>query len=331
MASFPSKSTNPYEAVVAQTYRFQGATLEADHPPSNANDNRVATTGWVTSLVTASPMYPRVTDAGGLGIHVSTGVVSTPSGTACNIKATTTPIAVVASSTEYVYIRYSDCSIVVSTVAPGSNLGTVIAEVITDQVKIISIKNFGNINNWASLQSPYFSGIPKAPHPKKDDCSNQIATTGWICDKLKDFLFNVAPNDIPRVIDAGGLTINVTQGEIVLPTGSTCTGTNCRKGGSGATDKCLVNPLINPISVIANADGRTNPKENIWVRYKDCTVVATTTKPSLEEGLLLAEVITDSNQIVKITQVGGTLLAMLIQYFSMGYGGKLIYHGSGDT
>lgn len=176
---------NNYSAVGEQTYRFQGAELQAEHPPIGDASNRVATTGWVESYLSGTPMMPIVTDAGGLTINVSSGTVNKPPSGVCNVSATTSPISVVANNIEYVWVRYNDCAIVVSTESASSDEGQLIARVYTGPTHIIRIENLASIAGWARQDSPFFTGDPQAPHPPLGDSDHSIPTTQWVQDEIE--------------------------------------------------------------------------------------------------------------------------------------------------
>jgi hypothetical protein len=193
---FPSQpSPNQFNAIFSEIYSFIGAELLANHPPAGDMSNRVATTGWVESLISGQPMFPIVTEATGLNINVSGGVVSRPPSGSCDISPTTTPIAVVASALEYVWVRFQDCSIVVSTNPPSSDQGQLIARVWTNATNIIRIENVGSSTGWAQLESPFFIGDPRAPHPPQGDNDSSIATTYWVQREVERL--NFAPTDSP--------------------------------------------------------------------------------------------------------------------------------------
>lgn len=193
---FPSQpAPNQFNALFDEVYSFIGAELLANHPPAGDMSNRVATTGWVESLLSGQPMFPIVTEANGLNINVSGGTVSRPPSGSCSISPTTTPIAVVASSLEYVWVRFQDCSIVVSTTPPTSDQGQLIARVWTDATSIIRIENVGSSTGWAQLESPFFLGDPRAPHPPLGDNDSSIPTTYWVQREIERL--NFAPTDSP--------------------------------------------------------------------------------------------------------------------------------------
>jgi hypothetical protein len=341
MSNFPSQAPpNQYNAITGETYKFQSATLEADHPPINDSSNKVATTGWIQSLISGIPMWPTTSDAtGGTGllITVSDGVVNNLSGGACNISASVAPIAVNANSQEYVYVRFSDCQIVVSTTLPNPSIGYVISLVTTNANKIISIINYSSINSFASTISPIFTGNPQAPTPPLGDCDNSIATTEFVCQAIQEFTSSsptftgdpkaptAPPGDCdnsiattefvcqaisnltnqisyPQIIDKGGLNINVTAGEVPKPGGSMCN----------------ITPLPSDLGI--------NPStiEYIYVRYSDCRVVASTSQPLNTVGFILGTIATNATSITQISQHAPTLQSSLLSKFKVGFGGNLI-------
>lgn len=174
-------------------HKFQTSTLEADHPPIGDSSNKVATTGWIQSLLSGNPMGPTVSDAGGLNITVNDGVVNTPTSGVCNIAISSITIGVNKNSLEYIWVRYSDCQVVASTTAPTALDGTVIAEVLTDATHILSIHNYLGVGGWATLNSPFFSGDPQVPDPPPGDNDNSIANTRWVQSELLTY----APIDSP--------------------------------------------------------------------------------------------------------------------------------------
>jgi hypothetical protein len=344
---FPSQiEPNNYNAVQNQLYKFQGSILEAEHPPLGDASNKVATTGWIKALMTGTDMWPITSDATngtGLLVTISAGSVPRPNGSSCNVPASVTPIAVNSSSHEYVYIRYSDCQIVISTHVPPVNEGLVISLVETDPTKIIRITNYASYNEWAKLDSPFFTGDPKAPTPPLGDCDNSIATTqfvcdavsaaieeafmdtellgnptaptkelgdcsdsvattAFVCDMITALLNNQAMGNFPKIVDAGGLNVNVTVGEVTKPNG----------------DICTINPLSNPIGLTPNSI------EYVYVRYVDCGVVVSTLNPDTNVGMLLGTAETDATKIINLTQMAGSLSGWVNNHFGVGFGGRLL-------
>lgn len=290
-------------------HKFQSTTLEADHPPVGDASNKVATTGWVTSLITGTPMWPTVSKWGSdptLSITVSDGTVTIPTGGSCNIRSSTTPIAVNASSTENVWIRYSDCQVVVSTNAVDPRYGVQIAYVYTNATTIYEIVNLASFGGYASSVSPFLQGDPRAPHPPVGDNDNSIPTTKWVNDAILNFLSNgTTIAGLPQVVDKGGLKINVTAGSVPKP----------------GSNPCAISPLPTDLAVNGSST------EYIWVRYVDCQVVASTSMPNSTLGRLLATVITSPTAIISITQAtdNATNKTWITGNYGVGFGGYLIY------
>jgi len=290
-------------------HKFQTTTLEADHPPMSDASNKVATTGWVTSLITGTPMWPTVSKWGvdpTLAITVSSGTVTIPSGGACNISVSTSPIAVNASSTEHVWVRYSDCQVVVSTLPVDPAYGVLIAYVYTNATTIYEIVNMASFGGYASNVSPFLQGDPKVPHPPVGDNDNSIPSTKWVNDAILNFMSNgTTLAGLPQVVDKGGLKVNVTTGTVPKP----------------GSNPCAISPLPTDLAVNASST------EYIWVRYSDCQVVASTANPNPTLGRLLATVITSPTAIISITQAttnnsGNTWMT---GSYGVGFGGYLIY------
>lgn len=290
-------------------HKYQTTTLEADHPPAGDNSNKVATTGWVTSLITGTPMWPTVSKWGSdptLSITVSDGTVSIPTGGSCNITASYSPIAVNASSMEHVWIRYSDCQVVVSTLPVDPVYGVLIAYVYSNATTIYEIVNMASFGGYAQNVSPFLQGDPRAVHPPVGDNDNSIATTLWTNNAILNFLSNgTTLAGLPEVVDKGGLKVNVTSGKVPKP-GST---------------PCGISPLPTDLAVNGSST------EYIWVRYSDCQVVASTQSTNPALGRLLATVITSATDIISITQAttNNTNNTWLTGHYGVGFGGHLVY------
>lgn len=124
---------------------------QAPTPPPGDCDNSLATTEFVCealdNLLTApcsgSITYPDIYQVGSpsLLINITNGQVPKPGTNAGNCVVTTlsAPVAVVASSTEYCWIRFSDCKLVASTQAPATSVGFLLATVVTNATNIVSI------------------------------------------------------------------------------------------------------------------------------------------------------------------------------------------------
>lgn len=288
-------------------HKFQTTTLEADHPGVGDSSNKVATTGWVTSLIAGVPMWPTVSKWGNdptLAITVSDGTISIPTGGVCNITSSITPIAVNASSVEHVWIRYSDCQVVVSTMAVDPAHGVLIAYVYTNATTIYEIVNMASFGGYAQNVSPFLQGDPRAVHPPVGDNDNSIATTKWTNDAILNFLSNgTTLAGLPQVVDKGGLKVNVTSGTVPKP----------------GSNPCAISPLPTDLAVNGSST------EYIWVRYSDCQVVASTKMTNPDLGRLLATVVTSATQIISITQAttntGGE--SWLTAHYGVGFGGYL--------
>ena len=285
MSSFPSQVGNPFKGIIDETYDYTPSELLAKHPPLDDMSNRVATTGWVISQLTSSPLAPVVTQAGDLTIKVSEGVIETPQGETISVENTLEDISVVASSKEYVYVRYNDRSIVVDRNIPPTLEGHILAEVTTNATEIINIKNYSTALSWATTHSPNFTGEPTTTKPPAGNSSNRIPTTEWVIETIKAYLSGNVNPEHPTVTDAGGLKINVTSGRVTNPIGGQI---------------CEIEPLPSPIGITANAGVGNNPTEKIWVRYLDCSVVASTAMPAEQDGVVLAEVYSDDTTITSI-------------------------------
>lgn len=291
--------------------------LKAPHPNANDNSNLVPTTAWVQAYVSGIPIAPQLSPGDGLNVNYSSGMVKSPTSNPCsgsrcingecNIPSGSIPIN---PTTRYVYVRYGDCAMIPSDNPLPANqyhfLGDVLVEG-SSPTWVVTIIN-APTGNWAPINSPNFVGSPTAPHPMPQDDDNSIATTGWVNDAVEAFVCPPPPTNRPIVVDAGGLNINVTAGEIVSP-------------GASVPD-CLINPLPNPVAVNA---GQT---EYIWVRYVDCKVVASTIRPSILLGDVIGIVVSDTDDIVSITQVGaamGSMTTCLTGHYGVGFGGYLVY------
>jgi hypothetical protein len=291
--------------------------LKAPHPAANDNSNIVPTTAWVQAYVSGIPIAPQLSPGSGLNVNYTSGMVKTPitspcSGSKCvngecNIPSGSIPIN---PTTRYIYTRYADCAMIASDAALPANqyhfLGdvTVTGASPTWVVEIINAPT----GNWAPINSPNFVGSPTAPHPLPGDDDNSIPTTAWVNDAVERFVCPPPLTNRPKVVDAGGLNINVTAGVIVSP---------------GATvPDCQVTPLPNPVAVNG---GQT---EYIWIRYSDCKVVASTFMPKVEHGDVIGIVVSSPDDIISITQVGaaiGSITTCLTGHYGVGFGGHLVY------
>ena len=291
--------------------------LKASHPPTNDNSNTVPTTAWVQAYVSGIPIAPQLSPGTGLNINYTSGMVKTPSSSPCsgsrctngecNVPSGSIPIN---PTTKYVYLRYADCAMLASDTALPANqyhfLGDV--SVTGANPNWVVIVNNAPTGNWAPINSPNFVGTPTAPNPMPGDDDNSLATTSWVNDAVEAFVCPPPPSNRPKVVDAGGLNINVTAGEIISP-------------GASVPD-CQVSPLPSPIAVNG---GQT---EYIWVRYSDCKIVASTFMPSIQHGDVIGIVVSSQDDIISITQVGaaiGSMSTCLTAHYAVGFGGHLVY------
>lgn len=227
----------------------------------------------------------------------------------CQVPASSVPMPVT-EGMRYVYVRYADCAVVVSPTRPDENYeGFVIAELsVTNNNVIVTLRSTGG---WAPLASPAFVGRPTGPEPPANVCDDQLATTGWVCDRLYDLLHKPCDGlGLPRVYRVGNtFQVNITSGRVPKPQGL----------GGGY---CEVSTLPSPVSVVI---GQT---EYHWVRYRDCRFVVSSSKPNQDtEGFLLATSVTTTTDVII------TLVAQAVQHtaftknYVVGYGGNLVYIG----
>lgn len=450
MNYFPSQPVpNEKRALPGELYQFQRANLEAEHPPAGDASNKVATTGWFQQELCGETLLPRIIQAAPLKIRVTQGTVNKPNGTdICAVEDTITPIGVTTNTTEYVFIRFSDCSPVVSTILPDPNEGFVLGRVIVGPTQIEDIIHTSNKLGWAPLEDPIFHGHVQTPHPPLKDSSNTVPTTQWVNqtiedreeaikqysdakdedlkqefknsqdqfeddvqnqldqvfhnlhndqnllkEELKEDLDNldsrvlvneqdinelqnqlhklgggIDPALLPRVEHIGDLQIRVTEGFIPLPLypeDVSCSGPNCKRydelpllridpqeeipldpieGNCRCDDDDEDLPILPPppydieeserqychiapvsISIVGNSNGIDFPKKQIWVRYSDCTVVASETIPAAKQGYRLAEIITDDLTVTSIRYLAGLPEGRLAQHIAVGYGGQLVF------
>lgn len=226
----------------------------------------------------------------------------------CNVPASVSPMPVTPGM-RYVYVRYSDCAVVVSFNKPDENYeGQIIAELSVGSTVNVTPRLMGG---WAPLNSPAFVGSPTAPKPPDDVCDDRLATTGWVCDRLHDLLHKPCSGmNLPRVYRVGtSFQVNITSGQVPKP----------QSMGGGY---CEVSTLSSPVSVVI---GQT---EYHWVRYRDCRFVVSSSVPDPEtEGYLLATSRTTSSEVLI------TLVSQAVQHtaftknYVVGFGGNLIYVG----
>lgn len=115
----------------------------------------------------------------------------------------------------------------------------------------------------------------EADHPPFGDKSNKVATTGWVSNLLEGNLM------YPQVVQAGNLSINITEGYIEDLQGN----------------PTLIASTLIPISVVGAST------DYVYIRYSDMKPVISTIQPLTSIGFLLANVISDHTQILNINQV----------------------------
>lgn len=142
------------------------------------NSNHVATTQWVNSLLGNKQLQPSVYKQGPLQIRVTGGTVQTDTRVA-TVAETLEPISVVANTIDYVWIRWSDNSIVVNTTFPSESEGYPVAEVHSDATQITQIIHYTTKLPWAPSLSPFFMGDPKTVTPYIFDYDKSIPNTYW--------------------------------------------------------------------------------------------------------------------------------------------------------
>jgi len=190
MASFPSRDTDPYKAVASQTYQFQTAKVEADHPPQTDVSNQVATTGWVQSLISGTTLAPSVSKYSALQIQVSPGTITTLTNGICTLANTSEPLGVDRSysdeflHSEYVWIRFNDCGLVVTEDPPLNDEGSLLAVVETNTTMIENIVNITKPLNWLPSVDPYLDGTPRGKSPPLNYEEDNVVNTGWLRSQL---------------------------------------------------------------------------------------------------------------------------------------------------
>lgn len=150
---------SPYARLDGATFT---GTLRAPTPNADDRSDAVATTQWVKDRIDASPGgitqeqvlqmivdfltkpldsngYPMVYVTEGLHINVTDGVVPKPGGGECSVSNLASDIAIDANTTVYVWVRYSDCSVIVTTTEPAEADGLLLGTVTTDATDVISI------------------------------------------------------------------------------------------------------------------------------------------------------------------------------------------------
>lgn len=117
-------------------------------PPENSDNNTIPNTAWVQDRLydlihkpcdAESTTRPSVINKAGLLINITPGYIDNPSGTTITVNSLDEDLALVDNTQEYVYVRYSDSNVVASTTIPSTNIGKVIARVITQNGSITGI------------------------------------------------------------------------------------------------------------------------------------------------------------------------------------------------
>ena len=301
-------------------------------------DNTVATTQWVHSLISGLPSFPLVSLVGivspsSFRITWTEGMVDLPpslncsgpdcldgggtsGGDRCHIKPPIVPLLIAMppvgqTSRKYIYVDYASCELLYSETSPNENsVGKVIA--IADLNNSISpptvVINPIQTDGWAPINSPFFTGDPKAPTPPTGDCDNSIATTQFVCDAIENALTQACgpTAQYPEIYNQNppSLLVNVTNGTIPKPDGTLC----------------QVSTLATPIALVANTN------EYCWIRFSDCKLVASTNPPTSEQGFLLATVVTGSNHIISITKTANAIKETKISTcYQVGFGGRVFF------
>lgn len=138
--------------------------VEAPTPEAADNSRRVVTTEWINDRfgppgqennyvtedwvvqkvidILTKPIdgdsYPMVYVTEGLHINTTAGTVPKPGGGECVIDKQC-DIAVDANTTTYVWVRYADCSVIVTTTEPASNIGLLLATVTSNSNSITGV------------------------------------------------------------------------------------------------------------------------------------------------------------------------------------------------
>lgn len=217
--SYTNKN-NTYAA--GTTHDYLKANIQVPTPGLGDISNAAASTQWVSAYLGNGVLRPIVNHASGLRITVTKGSVESGFNFA-STEGTLEPISVVASTTEYVWIRWSDSQIVVSVSPPLDQEGITIAEVESNDVVVTNITNYGTKTAFAPIESPKFSGDPQASTPYVFDYDNSLSNTYWNQRHNYHFLFGYdAPyfffNTKTRLdwsagtVSIGGRTITVESG-----------------------------------------------------------------------------------------------------------------------
>ena len=295
----------------------------AKNPPTGSDDNSIATTKWVTDYVTGRPTFPSVIYPGtGLLLNYESGYVIPPEEANCGACvdgrcAIGNGSIAITLNTKYVWVRYADCQVIASESPPEELEGKVIALINASggpgTVEVTPITE----GTYAPIESPVFTGMPKAPEPDAKDCSNQVATTNWVCDKMERMLHSSCDGiNIPRVyqvIPSGqteSLLVNVEPGSI----------------------RNINNNEIIPVEGLAQAVALVeSTDEYVWIRYADANLVASKDRPSTAEGFVLAVVTTDETNIVRIVRAQEAFIETAITVnYAVAWGGRLVYIGPSE-
>jgi hypothetical protein len=109
-------------------------------------DGEYATTDWVIQKIVdmlTKPMNadgpPMLYVTEGLHVNVTPGTVNKPTTGICNITTLASDIAIDANSVVYVWIRYSDCSVIVTTTSPDPSIGFLLGVLTTDATKVVDL------------------------------------------------------------------------------------------------------------------------------------------------------------------------------------------------
>ena len=305
---------------------------------TKVSDNTVATTQWVHSLLSGLPTFPLVTLVGtptttSFKVTWTEGQVDLPIGKNCSgndckdgggtggvdrcvtsppTSPMTIPMPTIGTTAiRYIYVDYDTCQVLHDTTEPDNDVvGKVIAVAHIDNSAnppTVAINQI-TTDTWAPINSPFFTGEPKAPTPQKGDCDNSIATTAFVCEAIEDMVMGACGNtaNYPEIYNDGipSLLVNVTNGSVPKPDGT----------------KCNVSTLATPIALVANTS------EYCWIRFSDCKLVASTNPPTAEQGFLLAIVVTGATSVISITKTPNVLTETKITTcYKVGFGGRIFY------
>jgi hypothetical protein len=219
--AFTNKN-NTYDLGTIQDYTR--AQIQVPTRGLGDNTHNAASTQWVQAVLGNGSLRPTVYQVEGLQIKVTPGSVQTETRSA-RTEGTTQPISVVANSLEYVWLRWSDNSIVVSTTEPSTVDGIIIADVETDAINIIKINHYITKLPWAPSESPMLTNLPKAEDPYIFSYNKVIPNTYWSQRHNYHFLFGYdapyimfdGPTSIywgPGIIEVGNQVYNIEAGNI---------------------------------------------------------------------------------------------------------------------